>query len=124
MKDFGDKGKTTIVCAKEVPCGAAAQTVFTLAGIKPKPKSYEPNVTSVLTKIENDAADAGLVYETDVLSAGTKVEGIPFSEADQAITAYPIAALGASKNPALAAAWVSYVQQNESQLQAAGFLAP
>lgn len=124
LKDFADPAKTIVVCDEQVPCGAAATQVFALAKITPKPDSYEPDVTSVLTKVSGDDADAGLVYVTDVKAAGSKVEGIPFDEADQAITAYPIAALKDSKNAALADAWVAYVQEHESDLQAAGFLAP
>lgn len=124
LKDFADAAKTIVVCDKAVPCGAAATTVFDLAKITAKPDSYEPDVTSVLTKVEGNDADAGLVYVTDVQAAGDKVEGIPFTEADQAITAYPIAALTASKNAALASAWIAYVQAHEADLQAAGFLAP
>jgi molybdate transport system substrate-binding protein len=124
LRDFGDAAKTIVVCAKEVPCGAAATQVFALAGITAKPDSYEPDVTSVLTKVAGDNADAGLVYATDVRAAGSKVEGIAFPEAAKAITDYPIAALKGSKNPALAAAWVDWVRTHESDLQAAGFLAP
>ncbi|WP_375389615.1 molybdate ABC transporter substrate-binding protein [uncultured Amnibacterium sp.] len=124
LKDFADAGRTIVVCAKEVPCGAAATSVFDIAKITAKPDSYEPDVTSVLTKVEGNDADAGLVYVTDVQAAGDKVQGIPFDEADQAITDYPIAALKDSKNAALADAWIAYVQAHEADLQAAGFLAP
>lgn len=124
LADFADAAKTIVVCDKAVPCGAAATQVFGLAKITAKPDSYEPDVTSVLTKVEGNDADAGLVYVTDVKAAGTKVEGIPFAEADQAITAYPIVAIKGSKNAALADAWVAFVQAHESELQAAGFLAP
>ena len=124
LKDFADAAKTIVVCDPTVPCGAAATQVFGIAKITAKPDSEEPDVTSVLTKVEGNDADAGLVYVTDVKAAGAKVEGITFPEADQAITAYPIAALKGSKNAALADAWVAYVQAHESDLQAAGFLAP
>lgn len=124
LKDFADAARTIVVCDEAVPCGAAATQVFDIAKITAKPDSYEPDVTSVLTKVEGDDADAGLVYVTDVQAAGNAVEGIPFSEADQAITAYPIVAIKGSKNAALADAWVAYVQAHESELQAAGFLAP
>jgi molybdate transport system substrate-binding protein len=124
LKDFADAAKTIVVCDKAVPCGAAATQVFDIAKISAKPDSYEPDVTSVLTKVEGNDADAGLVYVTDVKAAGAKVDGITFPEADQAITAYPVAAITGSKNAALADAWVAYVQAHESELQAAGFLAP
>ncbi|MBW4042599.1 MAG: molybdate ABC transporter substrate-binding protein [Acidobacteria bacterium] len=124
LRDFADAAKTIVVCDKAVPCGAAATTVFAAAGITPKPDSYEPDVTSVLTKVEANEADAGLVYSTDVRNAGAKVVGIRFPGAARAVTAYPIAAIAGSRNAALAEAWVAFVQAHESDLQAAGFLAP
>ncbi len=124
LADFADASKTIVVCAKEVPCGAAAQKVFGLARITAKPDSYEQSVSAVLTKVETGEADAGLVYVTDVKGAGDKVKGITFPEAAQAITAYPIAPLTDSKNPALAQAFTDYVVDHQADLRAAGFLAP
>lgn len=124
LADFADARRTVVVCDRAVPCGAAAVQVFALASIDAKPDSYEPDVTSVLTKVEGNEADAGLVYATDVHAAGPQVEGIPFPQASRALTAYPIAALRGSPHPDLAAAWVAYVQAHEGDLRAAGFLAP
>jgi molybdate transport system substrate-binding protein len=124
LRDFGDADRTVVVCDKEVPCGAAAQQVFDLGGVTAKPDSYEPDVTSVLTKVRTGNADAGLVYVTDVRAAGDEVQGIPFDEADQAITDYPIATVTGTRNAALADAWVAYVAAHERDLQAAGFLPP
>ena len=124
LQDFADAAKTIVVCDAAVPCGAAAKQVFGIAKVTAKPDSYEPDVTSVLTKVEGNEADAGLVYVTDVRAVGAKVEGIPFPEADRAITAYPIAAMKGSRNAALAEAWVAFVQAHELDLQTAGFLAP
>ncbi|MGN6743924.1 MAG: molybdate ABC transporter substrate-binding protein [Amnibacterium sp.] len=125
LADFADAARTVVVCDRQVPCGAAAQRVFALAGVAAKPDSYEPDVTGVLTKIEAGDADAGLVYRTDVRAAGTTVRGIPFPQAAQAITTYPIAPLSASANPALAKAFTDYVvQRGSADLAAAGFLPP
>jgi molybdate transport system substrate-binding protein len=124
LADFADAARTIVVCDPAVPCGAAAKQVFALAGVDARPDSYEPDVTSVLTKVEGDDADAGLVYASDVRAAGSRVEGIPFSEAAHAVTAYPIAALKGSANAALATAWVAHVRAHEGDLQSAGFLAP
>lgn len=124
LADFADPAKTIVVCDAAVPCGAAAKQVFGLAKVDARPDSYEPDVTSVLTKVEGDEADAGLVYASDVRAAGSRVEGIPFDEAAHAVTAYPIAALQGSGNTALATAWVAWVRAHERDLQSAGFLAP
>ncbi|MDH2442863.1 molybdate ABC transporter substrate-binding protein [Amnibacterium sp. CER49] len=125
LADFADGARTIVVCDAKVPCGAAAQRVFALAKVAAKPDSYEPDVTSVLNKVELGEADAGLVYRTDVLAAGGRVKGIPFPEAAKAITAYPIAPLKGSAHSALAAAFVDeVVQHGAARLRAAGFLGP
>ena len=82
-----------MVCAPQVPCGAAAQKIEQATGITLKPVSEEADVKSVLSKVETGDADAGLVYVTDVNSAGDKVQGVDFPEASQASTNYPIAVL-------------------------------
>lgn len=124
LADFADADKTIVICAPTVPCGAAAQTVLAAAKVKAEPDSTEQDVTSVLNKVKLGDAQAGLVYKTDVQAAGSTVTGIEFPESSEAIQSYPIAPLTGSKNPALAAAFVQYVQQQESVLQAAGFLTP
>lgn len=125
IKDFGDKSKKTVVCAKTVPCGSAAQQVFALAKITATPVSYETDVTSALQKVEQNEADAALVYKTDVASAGNKVQGITFPQASQVVNKYPIVAVKDSKNAATAAAFVAYVTgPGEQLLKKDGFGAP
>jgi molybdate transport system substrate-binding protein len=125
LADFADGARTVVLCDTKVPCGAAAQQVLALAKVVAKPDSYEPDVTSVLNKVELGEADAGLVYRTDVLAAGGTVKGIPFAESSKAITAYPIAPLKGSARGALAAAFVDeVVQHGGARLRAAGFLGP
>lgn len=125
LADFANSSKKTAVCAPQVPCGAAAQQVFAAAGIKAKPVSYETDVKAALQKVEQNEVDAALVYKTDVAAAGNKVEGITFPEAQKVINKYPIAAVKDSRNPATAAAFVSYVTgPGERVLHQAGFGAP
>ena len=125
LADFGDPTRTVVVCDPQVPCGAAARRVFALANVAAKPDSYEPDVTGVLTKVETGDADAGLVYRTDVQAAGSEVKGIPFAQSAEAVTAYPIAPLSASRNLPLARAFTDYVvQHGATDLAAAGFLPP
>ncbi len=80
LEDLAKPGTKVVVCAAEVPCGAAAQGVEKAAGIDIKPVSEEQSVTDVLNKVTTGEADAGLVYVTDVQAAGDKVKGIEFPE--------------------------------------------
>jgi molybdate transport system substrate-binding protein len=109
LADFAKPELTIALCDVSVPCGAAAKTVFDGAGITPSVDTYEQDVKSVLTKVEVDEVDAGMVYKTDVLAAGSKVKGIDFPEASKAVGKYPIALLKASTNSAAAQAFIDYV---------------
>ncbi|WP_433011175.1 molybdate ABC transporter substrate-binding protein [Kribbella sp. CA-294648] len=126
LADFTDKNRKLALCAEQVPCGAAAKKVFEAAKLTPEPDSLEQDVKAALTKVTLGEVDAALVYKTDILAAKAKVDGIPFPEADQAVTDYPIAALTTSKNPTTAAAFVTYVLSPAAQkvLTTAGFETP
>jgi len=120
LADFANPDLLIAVCAVEVPCGAAAVTVFTTEGITPQIDTYEEDVKAVLTKVEFGEVDAGLVYVTDVLAAGAGVEGI---EVDSPPVDYPLVALTES---AATAAFIAFVlsARGQSILEAAGFGAP
>ncbi|MBT2553372.1 molybdate ABC transporter substrate-binding protein [Arthrobacter sp. ISL-5] len=124
--DLARPGVKAVVCASQVPCGAAADRIEKATGTALKPVSEESSVTDVLGKVASGEADAGLVYVTDVKNAGDKVEGIPFPEASQAVNTYPVAAVGTTRNRELAAAFISLVTGSDGQktLADAGFGAP
>jgi molybdate transport system substrate-binding protein len=115
LADFSKSSLKIAVCAVAVPCGAAADKVFKAAGIAPQIASYEQDVKGVLTKVESDEVDAGLVYRTDLKSAADKVKGIDFPEASNAINDYPIVALTEAKNPSAAAAWIAFLSGQEAR---------
>lgn len=124
--DLARTGVRTVVCAPRVPCGAATATLEANTGVTLTPVSEESSVTDVLGKVSSGEADAGLVYVTDVRSAGESVQGVPFPESTGAVNTYPIAALAASTNQALAASFTQYVTGPAAReiLKAAGFGTP
>ena len=124
--DLARPGVKVVVCASQVPCGAAADKIEGATGAALKPVSEESSVTDVLGKVASGEADAGLVYVTDVQNAGDKVEGVPFPEARQAENTYPIASVGTARSKELAAAFISLVTGSDGQkmLADAGFGAP
>jgi len=126
LDDFADPELTLAICAAEVPCGAAAEKVFTAAGITAVPDTLEEDVRAALTKVELGEVDAALVYASDVQGAGPDVEGIEFPEAEEAINEYPICALADAPNPDAAQAFIDLVLSDDGQeaLEAAGFRAP
>ena len=123
LADLAKPGVKVVLCAPAVPCGSAAAKVEQAAGIDIKPVSEEQSVTDVLGKVTAGEADAGLVYVTDVKGAASGVQGITFAQSSAAVNSYPIAALKASRNAALADAFVRAVTGDAGQqvLAAAGF---
>ncbi|MEU0803784.1 molybdate ABC transporter substrate-binding protein [Streptomyces sp. NPDC005970] len=126
LKDLTKSGLKVALCAKTVPCGAAAQKALDASGLKLTPVSYEQDVKGALTKVELKEVDAAVVYKTDVKAAGGKVDGVEFPESAEAINAYPIAPLKDAPNAAAAKAFVALVKSAEGQkvLTSAGFLKP
>ncbi|MGJ5832844.1 molybdate ABC transporter substrate-binding protein [Streptomyces ossamyceticus] len=126
LKDLTKSGLKVVLCDKEVPCGAAAQKALDARGLRLTPVSYEQDVKAALTKVELKEADAAVVYKTDVLAAGDKVEGVEFPEAADAVNDYPIALLKDAPNTKAAKAFVALVRSGEGQevLSDAGFLKP
>ena len=126
LADLAKSGVKVVLCAAEVPCGSASKSVEEASGVDIKPVSEEQSVTDVLGKVESGEADAGLVYVTDVKSAGDKVTGVTFPESAKAVNTYPIAALTGSKNGDVAKAFAAFVTGAKGQaiLAAAGFAKP
>jgi len=125
LADFAKPDLTLAVCAPDVPCGAAAAKVFQAAGVTAVPDTQEEDVRAALTKVELGEVDAALVYASDVVSAGDKVQGIDFPEAEQVINEYPIATLKGAANPGAARAFVALVRSDAGRkaLEDAGFRA-
>ena len=121
--DLAKPGLNVVVCAPQVPCGAATATVERNTGVTLTPVSEENSVTDVLGKVTSGQVDAGLVYVTDAKNAGDKVTEVTFPEAAVVVNVYPIATLTAATQPALATKFVDLVVGPEGQqvLAAAGF---
>ena len=126
VKDLAKSSVKVALCQPQVPCGAVAAEVFKNAGITVKPVTLQPDVKSVLTQVETGNVDAGLVYVTDVLAAGSKVKGVAIPASENASTLYPIATISSSKHTSIAQAFVAYVLSPAGQqvLAAAGFQKP
>lgn len=126
LEDLTKSGLKVVLCDKEVPCGAAAQTALEASGLKLTPVSYEQDVKAALTKVELKEADAAVVYKTDVKAAGGKVAGVDFPESAEAVNDYPIALLKTAQNADAAKAFIELVKSTEGQkvLTEAGFLNP
>jgi molybdate transport system substrate-binding protein len=126
VNDLAKSSVKVALCQPQVPCGVVAAEVFKNAAITVKPVTLQPDVKSVLTQVELGNVDAGMVYVTDVMAAGTKVKGVPIPANLNASTLYPIATISSSKEMSIAQAFVAYVLSPAGQqvLAVAGFEKP
>lgn len=124
--DLAAPGTAVVICAPQVPCGAATQRVERATGVTLRPVSEESAVTDVLGKVLSGQADAGVVYVTDAKNAGDEVAEVPFAESVTAVNTYPIAVLSGSADPAAARRFVDFVTGNRGRtaLLEAGFTTP
>lgn len=108
-------GAKLVVCAEGVPCGNATLTLAENLGVTLNPVSEEKNVGDVRSKVEKGEADAGMVYVTDALSSGDKVEIIEVPGAEKVVNAYPISVVKESKNVDAAKLFIETVLSSEGQ---------
>jgi molybdate transport system substrate-binding protein len=119
LTDLARSGVVVVLAADGVPAGDYARQALSDAGVTVHPKSLEPNVRGVLTKVELGEADAGIVYVTDALVAGSKVVSVPIPAAP--IATYPIGAIKDNGR-----AFVDFILSTEGRqiLAKFGFLSP
>jgi molybdate transport system substrate-binding protein len=121
LSDLANPAVKVDVCAPAVPCGAYSTTTFGRAGVKVTPVSQEQDVKSVLTKVGLGEADAGIVYVTDVKSAGGQVEGVTIPDDQNTTAEYPIVELKSTQSDAAARAFLDFVVGAEGQRTLASF---
>src|SRR6202049_1370305 len=126
LADLVNPAVSVVIGDPSVPVGEYAKDVLTAAGLKLTPKSLQLDDAEVVQQVEAGNADAALVFVTDVISAGSKVTGVPIPDAQNKVGTYEIAVVKASTNMAAAQAFVTSAVSGEVQaeLTAAGFLPP
>jgi molybdate transport system substrate-binding protein len=93
LDDLTNPKLNVVICAPQVPCGAATRRVEDAAGISIAADSEESAVADVLGKVTSGQADAGIVYVSDVTVAGETVSAVPIPEDVNTANVYLIAAL-------------------------------
>lgn len=115
LADFANEALFLGICAPGVPCGDFARAALASAGIDPAVATHEPDVRSLLTKIETGELDAGITYVTDVVSSEGRVEGIDIPDDVNVVADYPIAVLSGATSPEIADEFVGFVLSTEGQ---------
>ncbi|WGD36565.1 molybdate ABC transporter substrate-binding protein [Lysinibacter sp. HNR] len=114
LADLSRDTVRTVLCAPEVPCGSASNTLLDRQGVVVSPVSQELSVTAVLTKVAMGEADAGLVYVTDARAAGDTVRQIEITGAESVVNEYPASVVAASSHPEEAAEFIRFLESTEA----------
>ncbi len=114
------------LCAVGVPCGDLAREALASAGVEASVDTNEPDVRALLSKLEADELDAGIVYRSDLVGMSGKIEGVEVAALSRTGTDYPIVVLSDSPEPADAQLFVDFVLSAEGQdiMAAFGFSNP
>lgn len=123
LADLSSPDVVVVLAAPDVPLGKYTAEVLTAAGVTVSPASYEPNAASVVSKVVGGEADAGIVYVSDVVGAGTAAAGIDIPPETNVRVQYPIAVTRFGAQHAGAALWVKFVlsARGREVLQRYGF---
>jgi molybdate transport system substrate-binding protein len=92
-----------------VPVGRYAQQVLARAGVTVRPRSEEADARTVLTRVRTGAADAGIVYVTDMRSAGVSATSVPIPVQQNVVATYFAAAVKNSAHGSVAKDFVAWL---------------
>lgn len=113
--DIARSGVRLVVCAEQVPCGAATRALAGGLGVTLHPVSEENAVTDVLGKVTSGEADAGVVYVTDARGAGDAVREVPIPDDENVTNTYPIARLADAPAGDAADDFIAFVRSDDGQ---------
>ncbi len=132
LSDLAKPGTALVIGDRSVPVGSYAREALDRlpsgerAAILANVRSEEPEVSSIVAKLAEGAADAGFVYGTDAEAAGGELRTIRLPESLQPDVAYGVAIVRGAEHQELARRFVGGLLRGAGarDLRAAGFLAP
>jgi molybdate transport system substrate-binding protein len=132
VEDLARDGTTVVMGSESVPIGAYTREVLARLGgaqeeaILANVRSNEPDVKGVVGKLTQGAADAGFVYNTDVVATNGKLKAIELPARLRPEVAYGGATVEGAPNPEGAAAYLDSVTSGgcAEALRDAGFGPP
>lgn len=129
--DLARPGTKIVVGDASVPVGQYTRAVLARLprgerAIAANVRSEEPEVSSVVAKLEQGAADAGFVYATDARAAGTRLATVAIPARLRPDVAYAAAVVSATGERAAARRYLEGLLRGKgaADLRRAGFLPP
>jgi molybdate transport system substrate-binding protein len=108
--DLADSRLRVVLGGPMVPVGRYATQVLTKAGVSVRPVSEEADARTVLTRVRTGAADAGIVYVTDMRSAGVSASSVPIPLQQNVTATYFAAAVRQSTHGSTAKDFVTWLR--------------
>jgi molybdate transport system substrate-binding protein len=126
LPDLARDDVTVVLAAEQVPAGRYSRDLLARVGVMVSPVSLETDVRAVLTKVALGEADAGIVYTSDIVAAGDRVDGVAVPDDHGVIATYPMAVLDGAPNPDAGRLFVDAVRSaaGQASLGRHGFTAP
>ncbi len=132
VEDIAGAGISLVIGDGSVPIGIYAREMIsmlppsTAEQIRANVRSQEQDATSITAKLTQGAADAGIVYETDVESASGQLKAVEIPDRLQPRIAYSAAVVSDSDQEEQAEAFIDSLLSGEraGELRKAGLLPP
>lgn len=132
VMDLAAPGVTVVMGDGSVPVGTYGRLMLDRLAVPRRDaimdnvRSMEQDSTSITAKIKQGAADAGIVYATDVISAGSELREVPIPDGLQPRIAYSVAVVSDTEMRADAEAFIESLVSGElaAELRQSGLLAP
>ena len=126
IRDLAGEGILLVLAAEGTPIRAYTDDMFASYGgeygadfverVYLNLVSEESNVRQVTARVALGEADAGIVYQTDVIGdVSSQLRAIEIDPAHNQLASYPIAVLSDSANAILAASFVEFVLSENAQ---------
>jgi len=126
LADLARPNLKVILAAPQVPVGKYAREALDKAGVTVKPVSEAVDVKGVVGPVVLGEADAGIVYASDIKSAGDRAAGVDIPEEQNVVAEYPIGVIKNGPNSEVALKFVELVLSGRGRevLTGNGFTSP
>jgi molybdate transport system substrate-binding protein len=115
LRDLRRPGLRVVVGAGSVPVGRYTRRVLAKSALTVRWNSEEISSRAVLDQIRSGEADAGIVYITDLRSAGVAASSVAIPAKQNVTAAFPAVPVVDSEHPEEAAAFVTWLLKPTAQ---------
>lgn len=110
LADLTRDDVTVVLATEEAPAGQYAREALDAQDLEVRPASLEADVRAVLSRVALGEADAGIVYRSDLATAGDGVESVAIPADENVPATYPVAEVRNAPHPAAARAFIAFVR--------------